>query len=78
MLSQSYLDRGLVNEAVALRREALSVEPDSAERMNDLAVLLAQNGTLDEAEVLLRKALVIDPAHETARSNLESLQQMRQ
>jgi tetratricopeptide (TPR) repeat protein len=77
MLSVSYLERGLIQDAIALRREALEIEPDSVERLNDLSVLLAQAGKLDEAEVLLRKAVSLDPNHEYARGNLEVLLEMR-
>ena len=56
---------------------AVKVEPDSAERRNDLAVLLANMGRYEEAEFSLRQALLLDPGHRMARRNLEAVIQVR-
>jgi tetratricopeptide (TPR) repeat protein len=54
---------------------AVRAAPDSraAEPYNNLAVLRAAQGQLDEARVALEAALRADPAHREARENLGDL-----
>ena len=52
-------------------REALRLEPDSAEAHNGLGVALASLGRLDEAVGHFEQALRLDPANADARRNLE-------
>ncbi|HET9766616.1 MAG TPA: tetratricopeptide repeat protein, partial [Thermoanaerobaculia bacterium] len=66
----------LDGDAVAAERElrrVLELSPRHVRAMNDLAVLLRDAGRTAEAAELLRRALAIDPAQETARRNLQSL-----
>lgn len=77
VLSVARLSEMRVEEAIRLRREAIAVEPDSAERHNDLGVLLAQTGNLDEAWYLFRRVLDIDPNHQLAVQNLQAIESIR-
>lgn len=76
-LSDQYQRAGNVNEAIALSREAVAIEPSSVDRLNYLAVQLAQSGNFEEAELYFRQVIAIDPTHQLARNNLISLDQMR-
>jgi len=76
-LSDQYQQAGKINEAIALSREAVTVEPNSVDRLNYLAVQLAQSGNFAESETYFQRVIAIDPEHKLARSNLESLYQMR-
>ncbi len=54
--------QGKTREAEAAFREALSVYPDYADAMNELAFLYAEDGRdLDDAEKLVDKAISVDP-----------------
>jgi len=77
LLSSESAQAGRMSEAIAYSREAVTVEPKSAERHNDLAVLLAQNGNFDEAESMFHIAIKLDPQHKLAQENLNQLRQMR-
>ena len=76
-VAQEEAQAGRLDSALIYLREAVEVEPDSAERHNDLGVMLANLGRYDEAEFALREALLLDPNHASARQNLEQIQQMR-
>ncbi len=78
VLSQDKANSGRRDEAIAMLREALIVDPKSADRYNSIAVLLAQSGQYDEAESAFRNALALKPEYEQARDNLNMLQQMKQ
>jgi tetratricopeptide (TPR) repeat protein len=77
LLAQQRAQAGQPDAALVYLREAVQVEPDSAERRNDLAVILANVGRYDEAEYAFREALLLDPDHPAARENLLRLQQVR-
>ena len=57
-------------EAVSASRRALELEPDNQRFVNDLGWSLAQSGALQEALVVLERAVAMDPADELARENL--------
>jgi tetratricopeptide (TPR) repeat protein len=75
VLAQQSAQVGDLNQAESYLREAVQVEPESAERCNDLAVLLANLGKYEEAELLLERALELDPGHSTAWENLKTVRQ---
>jgi Flp pilus assembly protein TadD len=56
-------------------RRALELNPQHTGAMNDLAVLLTQQGKKAEAQALLQKALQINPQDRNAAANLAALQQ---
>ena len=55
--------------AEACFREAVTLVPDFAEALGNLAILLEQREQLDEAESCYRRALAIDPAMISCSSN---------
>ena len=57
-------------EAVDASRRALQLEPDNQKFVNDLGWTLFQSGALQEARVVLERAVAMDPADELARENL--------
>jgi len=61
---------GELEEAVAASRRALELEPDNQKFVNDLGWSLAESGALQEARVVLERAVAIDPADRLARENL--------
>jgi tetratricopeptide (TPR) repeat protein len=64
---------GRVQEAVVAYTALTQEFPELAEPYNNLAVLRAAQGQLDEARVALEAALRADPAHREARENLGDL-----
>jgi tetratricopeptide (TPR) repeat protein len=66
------LEDGRVAEAHEWLRQALA-ETTELEWLNDLGVLAHQRGRADEAEVLLRAVLAIDPEDRDAAENLAAL-----
>ena len=60
-------------EAEVEFRHALELAPDHVATMNDLAVLLMEEGRNDEARALLERVLEIRPEDEVAAANLQSL-----
>jgi Flp pilus assembly protein TadD len=56
-------------------RRALELNPQHTGALNDLAVLLTQQGKKAEAQALLQKALQINPQDRNAAANLAALQQ---
>lgn len=77
LLAQQSAASGQADQALSYLREAVEVEANSAERHNDLAVLLAQLGRYQEAELVLRKALELDSRHTAALENLRNILQMQ-
>jgi tetratricopeptide (TPR) repeat protein len=55
-------------KAVLLQRIALAIEPQNGLAGNELGVLLARHGQLDEAERVFRRALEADPNADTYRN----------
>lgn len=55
-------------------RRALELNPQHTGAMNDLAVLLSNQGKKAEAQTLLQKALQINPRDQNAAANLAALQ----
>ena len=51
-------------------RGALELEPDNQKFVNDLGWSLFQSGALQEARVVMERAVAMDPADELARENL--------
>lgn len=61
---------GRVDEAITDLRRMTGDFPEVPEPYNNLAVILAQRGEMDEAEGLLKRALQVSPQFATARKNL--------
>lgn len=61
---------GRVDEATQVYTALTQEFPELAEPYNNLAVLRAAQGRLDESRVALEAALRADPAHREARENL--------
>ncbi len=59
-----------VDEAISELRRMTADFPEVPEPYNNLAVILAKRGALDEAEALLKKVLSISPNFAVARKNL--------
>jgi hypothetical protein len=60
-------------EAAGAIERAIELQPDRVESHNNLGVARFNLGDLDGAEAAFREALRRDPAHESARRNLEAL-----
>jgi len=56
-------------------RRALELSPQHTGALNDLAVLLSNQGKKAEAQTLLQRALQINPRDQNAAANLAALQQ---
>ncbi len=67
------MDLGRNAEALAAFRALNEEHPELADPLNNLALLQARAGQLDEALLSLRGALRNDPTHRTARVNLGRL-----
>jgi tetratricopeptide (TPR) repeat protein len=62
MLADIYIKEKKINEAVKEYREILKLNPDDHVALNALGYLYAENGiNLDEAEILIKKALEFEP-----------------
>lgn len=68
---------GRVDEAIAQRKQALEVREDFA-NVNQIGVLLAQSGRLEEALPYFRRAVQLEPNNRGARSNLQNLERVLQ
>ncbi|NBW95461.1 MAG: tetratricopeptide repeat protein [Planctomycetia bacterium] len=68
------LARSSPREAERLYREALAIDPVHADAHSNLGSLLARRGDVAEARQHLEAALRQEPAHPTARRNLERLE----
>lgn len=60
-LSDAYLDKGRLDDAIAQARQALTVESESADAHATLGAALARKGELDEAIAHLHTALQSNP-----------------
>ena len=63
--------RGQVLPAVSHLRRAVEMQPDFLEAHNNLGILLARSGHLDEAIEQFRQALEIAPGSAEVRRNLD-------
>lgn len=61
---------GRNNEAIKGLRDLIALYPEIPEPYNNLAVLVAKSGNIDEAESLLKKALALRPKFALAYKNL--------
>ena len=68
---------GLLDDANRIYKDSLDLHPESLTLLNNYANLLLDIGSLDRAEVLLKKALGIDPNYNDAISNLSRLNFLR-
>jgi|WetSurMetagenome_2_1015567.scaffolds.fasta_scaffold16823_3 tetratricopeptide (TPR) repeat protein len=68
---------GRTDEAIPWGRKAIAAKPDWPQGMINLAVMLAARGDLDEAAMLLRRALSIEPGNAAARANLDRLEEAK-
>ena len=57
-------------EAMALFKEALRLEPDFVEALNNMGAALLITGSWDDAKAYLRKAIAVDPRNTDAQHNL--------
>jgi protein O-mannosyl-transferase len=64
--------KGERQQAIALFRKSLEINPDNERAVNNLGNTLALNGELTEAIAQYRKALEMNPRDAEARSNLGS------
>ncbi len=69
-LARVYLDTGRPLEALEMLREAVALNPNSAEILNNLGLLLGMRGEYAEAERVFAEALALDPANEAIQRNL--------
>ena len=60
---------------MAAYRQALQLEPQSAETHNNLGIALGSSGNLQAAVAQFKQALTIDPDSADARRNLEMAEQ---
>lgn len=65
--------RGLLDEALTVYREVLSLNPDLPWAWSRIGAILAQNGQLEDAEHHLLKAIELDPELPQAHSNLGNI-----
>ena len=72
-LSDAYLDKGRIDDAIAQARQALAVEPGSADAQGTLGAALARKGELDEAITHLDAALQSNPKLLRAHYNLANV-----
>jgi Flp pilus assembly protein TadD len=63
--------RGLWNEARFRFEKAVSLDPDNAEALNDLAVALEQQGEFQKARECYEKALKIKPGNLYIQQNYD-------
>jgi len=65
-------------ESIAHARCADELEPDNPEHLNDLGWALFEDGQLDEAEQILRRAIALSPeTYSLPRNNLEAVLEKR-
>jgi Flp pilus assembly protein TadD len=68
------LEAGLMEEAVARLRQAVSEDAENSQAWNDLGVVMEALGNPTPAVECYRRALEISPMHREARSNLLTLE----
>ena len=68
---------GRSDEALKIQRGVVAERPDWPVGLVNLAVILAAGGQLDEAELLLLRALQLDPENVSATIGLETLRRAR-
>jgi tetratricopeptide (TPR) repeat protein len=73
-LSNIYLQLGKVEEAEALLRKTLELDPDHFSAMLDLAQLIKGSGSLDEVHELFARASKVDPDSDEAALGLVVLE----
>jgi predicted AlkP superfamily phosphohydrolase/phosphomutase/Tfp pilus assembly protein PilF len=73
MLAQYHLGRDELVRAEELVREVLKVEPDDAELLNDLGLVLEKQGDIAGATDVFRRAADLDPDAAMSRNNLGNL-----
>lgn len=72
-LARIYRQEGKIDEAIALMRRALALDPGRPDWHYRLATLLVEKGLIDEAIQELRKCLRLEPQHKPALKLLEKL-----
>ena len=72
-----HLEKGNFQTAKKYLVRSLQLHPQDAVAHNILAVVLIQNGKLEEAGQEIRESLRIDPTYGPARDNLRKLERMR-
>jgi tetratricopeptide (TPR) repeat protein len=61
---------GRVEEAIASFGDALSIDPDYVDALNNIGLAYRAAGRAEESIRFVKKALVIEPGNATARKNL--------
>lgn len=69
-LAQAWKERGQLDRAVPLYRQAAEDAPEDPEAWYNLATALQQSGRMDEAREALEKAMHLDPARPEAHNTL--------
>src|SRR5262245_5654658 len=69
---------GRLDEAIRSYIAALTLDPDHADALCNLAGLLLKRGSAEQAERCYRRTLAAAPAHAVARSELERLEGEKQ
>lgn len=72
-LAQQIHHRGEFEDAEMVYRRILEVEPECADAMNFLGVLLFQRGDAGQAEILLRRAVELQPREAGLYNNLANI-----
>jgi len=71
------LNQGDLPAAARIFYQLVQVEPGCPEVRNNLAVVFAEQGRLEEAAQQLQQALQLDPAYQRAHLNLERIEALR-
>jgi len=71
-----YGDAEMFDKAEQIINGILAKDPANIDAITNFGVILEKKGDYNRAEGLYKKALKIDPGHEIARSNLESLKKL--
>jgi Flp pilus assembly protein TadD len=72
-LANALASQGKFLESIEHYRASVRLHPDDANAEANLGSALAETGNLREAKLHFERALEIDPNHELARENLETL-----
>lgn len=65
--------KGDVDEAIALYRRALDVDPELAIAWNGLSMALAKQGALDDAVVAAERLIALEPDEPLSHTNLSRI-----